>query len=114
MTVQSIGDGGRAGGRGVSQFLEETSMFRKAWLFVALMAASGSMAAAQDKRVELAGLAGWTFSDGVSGGAEGTLGDADDPVQLPGGDQGARLEPVPAIGRHGRCPRLSGTACGAA
>ena len=50
-------------------------MFRKAWLFVALMAASGSLAAAQEKRVELAGLAGWTFSDGVSGGAEGTLGD---------------------------------------
>jgi hypothetical protein len=30
---------------------------------------SGSLAAAQDHRVEIAGTAGWTFSDGVSGNA---------------------------------------------
>jgi hypothetical protein len=34
----------------------------------------GSTAWAQDARVELSGTAGWTFSDGVSGGAEGMAG----------------------------------------
>jgi hypothetical protein len=45
------------------------------WMVAVAFLAGGSLASAQEKRVELAGLAGWTFSDGVSGGAEGTLGD---------------------------------------
>jgi hypothetical protein len=44
-------------------------------LTVAVGALMGSAAWAQDARVEISGTAGWTFSDGVSGGAEGTLGD---------------------------------------
>ena len=46
-------------------------MFRKALLAVTFVAVSGSLAAAQEHRVELSGTAGWTFSDGVSGGAVG-------------------------------------------
>jgi len=44
-------------------------MFRKAFLAVALVFVSGGLAVAQDHRVEIAGTAGWTFSDGVSGNA---------------------------------------------
>jgi hypothetical protein len=44
-------------------------MLRKALLAVACVAMSGSLAVAQDSRVEIAGTAGWTFSDGVSGNA---------------------------------------------
>jgi len=44
-------------------------MFRKALLAVALLFVSGGLAVAQDHRVEIAGTAGWTFSDGVSGNA---------------------------------------------
>jgi opacity protein-like surface antigen len=43
-------------------------MLRKALLAVALVAVSGSLAVAQDHRVELSGTAGWIFSDGVTGG----------------------------------------------
>jgi len=42
-------------------------MFRSALLAVAFVAAAGAAAQAQDHRVELAGTAGWTFSDGVGG-----------------------------------------------
>ena len=50
-------------------------MTRKLLVMMAVMSLTGSAAWAQEHKVELAGLAGWTFSDGVSGGAEGTLGD---------------------------------------
>ena len=50
-------------------------MTRKLVVIMALTFLTGSMASAQEKRLQIAGLAGWTFSDGVSGGAEGTLGD---------------------------------------
>jgi hypothetical protein len=42
---------------------------------MAVAVLAGPAAWAQDPRVEISGTAGWTFSDGVSGGAEGTLGD---------------------------------------
>ena len=42
-------------------------MFRKALLAVTFVAVSGSLAVAQEHRVELSSTAGWTFSDGVSG-----------------------------------------------
>jgi hypothetical protein len=42
-------------------------MFRKTLLAWALVAACSSLAAAQDYKVEVAGTAGWTFSDGVGG-----------------------------------------------
>jgi opacity protein-like surface antigen len=44
-------------------------VIRKMTLMVAVVALAGSAAWAQDKRVELSGTAGWTFSDGVSGSA---------------------------------------------
>jgi len=50
-------------------------MMRKLVVMMALMLMAGSAAWAQDSRVSISGLAGWTLSDGVSGGAEGTLGD---------------------------------------
>ena len=43
-------------------------MIRKTALALALVVAASSTAWAQDPRVEISGTAGWTFSDGVSGG----------------------------------------------
>jgi hypothetical protein len=42
-------------------------MLRKTLLTAAILALAGSVASAQDARVELSGTAGWTFSDGVTG-----------------------------------------------
>jgi hypothetical protein len=62
-------------------------MFRKALLAVALVAVSGSLAVAQDHRVEIAGTAGWTFSDGVDGNA----------VTVPGAGTFNRIDPKDAF-----------------
>jgi opacity protein-like surface antigen len=62
-------------------------MFRKALLAVAFVAVSGSLAAAQEHRVELAGTAGWTFSDGVDGNA----------VTVPGAGTFNRIDPKDAF-----------------
>ncbi len=62
-------------------------MFRNALLAVAFVAAAGVSAQAQDHRVELAGTAGWTFSDGVSGNA----------VLVPGVGTFDRLDPKDAF-----------------
>jgi hypothetical protein len=62
-------------------------MFRNALLAVAFVAAAGVSAQAQDHRVELAGTAGWTFSDGVSGGS----------VLVPGFGTFNRLDPKDAF-----------------
>ena len=62
-------------------------MFRKALLAVTLVAVSGSLAVAQDHRVELSGTAGWTFSDGVSGG----------PVVVPDAGSYNRVDPKDAF-----------------
>ena len=62
-------------------------MFRNALLAVAFVAAAGVSAEAQDHRVELAGTAGWTFSDGVSGNA----------VLVPGVGTFDRLDPKDAF-----------------
>ena len=62
-------------------------MFRKALLAVTFVAVSGSLAVAQDHRVELSGTAGWTFSDGVSGG----------PVVVPGAGSYNRVDPKDAF-----------------
>jgi opacity protein-like surface antigen len=43
-------------------------MIRKTILAAALVALAAGSAQAQDPRVEISGTAGWTFSDGVSGG----------------------------------------------
>ena len=54
--------------RGMMKGREE-KMLRKTVLTLALASAfSASAAWAQDSRVEISGTAGWTFSDGVSGG----------------------------------------------
>jgi hypothetical protein len=62
-------------------------MFRNALLAVAFVAAAGVSAQAQDHRVEIAGTAGWTFSDGVSGNA----------VLVPGVGTFDRLDPKDAF-----------------
>ena len=62
-------------------------MFRNALLAVAFVAATGAGAQAQDHRVEIAGTAGWTFSDGVSGNA----------VLVPGVGTFDRLDPKDAF-----------------
>jgi hypothetical protein len=48
---------------------KEVSHMSRSSLFVAfvVLATAASMSQAQDRRVELSGTAGWTFSDGVSG-----------------------------------------------
>ena len=43
-------------------------MIRKAILVAGVLALAAATAQAQDARVEVSGTAGWTFSDGVSGG----------------------------------------------
>ena len=43
-------------------------MIRKTILAVGVLALAAATAQAQDPRVEVSGTAGWTFSDGVSGG----------------------------------------------
>ena len=43
-------------------------MIRKAILAAGVLALAAATAQAQDARVEVSGTAGWTFSDGVSGG----------------------------------------------
>ena len=62
-------------------------MFRKALLAVTFVAVSGSLAAALEHRVELSGTAGWTFSDGVSGG----------PVVVPGVGSFNNIDPKDAF-----------------
>jgi opacity protein-like surface antigen len=47
---------------------ETTTMIRKAILAAGVLALAAATVQAQDARVELSGTAGWTFSDGVSGG----------------------------------------------
>ena len=42
-------------------------MLRKTLLTAAILALTGSVAMAQEARVELSGTAGWTFSGGVTG-----------------------------------------------
>ena len=44
-------------------------MNRRVTTFVAVTMLAAGVASAQDPRVEISGLAGWTFSDGVTGGA---------------------------------------------
>jgi hypothetical protein len=63
-------------------------MFRKALLTVALVFVSGSLAVAQDHRVEIAGTAGWTFSDGVGGASA---------VVVPGVGTFSRIDPADAF-----------------
>lgn len=58
-------------------------MIRKVAMTAALMAAAGSLVSAQEKRVEISGTAGWTFSDGVSG----------DAVTVPGVGTFNRIDP---------------------
>ena len=62
-------------------------MFRNALLAVAFVVAASAGAQAQDHRVEIAGTAGWTFSDGVSG----------NPVLVPGVGTFDRLDPKDAF-----------------
>ena len=62
-------------------------MFRKTLTATAFVVACGSLAQAQDHRVEIAGTAGWTFSDGVSGNA----------VLVPGVGTFDRLDPKDAF-----------------
>ncbi len=47
---------------------ERTTMIRKTILAAGLVALAAATAQAQEPRVEISGTAGWTFSDGVSGG----------------------------------------------
>jgi outer membrane protein with beta-barrel domain len=63
------------------------TMFRNALLAVAFVVAASAGAQAQDHRVEIAGTAGWTFSDGVSG----------NPVLVPGVGTFDRLDPKDAF-----------------
>ena len=62
-------------------------MFRNALLAVAFVVAASAGAQAQDHRVEIAGTAGWTFSDGVSG----------NPVLVPAVGTFDRLDPKDAF-----------------
>jgi hypothetical protein len=62
-------------------------MLRKALMSMALVVVSGSLAVAQDHRVEIAGTAGWTFSDGVSGSV----------VPVPGVGTFDRIDPKDAF-----------------
>jgi hypothetical protein len=68
-------------------------MSRKA-VFVALavLVTSASMGRAQDRRVEVSGSAGWTFSDGVSG----------DAVDVPGVGVFNRIDPKDAFSWNAR------------
>jgi hypothetical protein len=68
-------------------------MSRKVFFIAALVVAtSASMGWAQDPRVELGGSAGWTFSDGVSGG----------PVDVPGVGSFDRIDPKDAFSWNAR------------
>jgi hypothetical protein len=62
-------------------------MVRKAVLAVAFVVAVGSLATAQEPRVEVSGIAAWTFSDGVSGNA----------VVVPGVGSFNRIDPKDAF-----------------
>jgi hypothetical protein len=62
-------------------------MIRKTAIMAALVALAGVTASAQDARVEISGTAGWTFSDGVSGG----------PVVVPGVGSFDRIDPKDAF-----------------
>jgi hypothetical protein len=62
-------------------------MIRKTILTAMLVALGAATASAQDARVEISGTAGWTFSDGVSGG----------PIVLPGVGSFDRIDPKDAF-----------------
>jgi opacity protein-like surface antigen len=62
-------------------------VIRRAMWLVAVVAAVGSVAWAQDPRVEISGTVGWTFSDGVSGNT----------VIVPGAGSFDRIDPKDAF-----------------
>lgn len=62
-------------------------MIRKTVLMAMLVALGAATASAQDARVEVSGTAGWTFSDGVSGG----------PIVIPGTGSFDRVDPKDAF-----------------
>jgi hypothetical protein len=66
---------------------EKDAMIRKTILMVVVLAVMGSTARAQDSRAEVSVTAGWTFSDGVSGG----------PVVVPGIGSFDRVDPKDAF-----------------